>query len=368
MLDAAAATSRTTTRMRAVVFGEFGVPPAVRDVPVPELPPDGILVRVEATGLCRSDWHGWIGHDPDIVLPHVPGHEFAGVVAEVGSDVGRWRVGDRVTAPFVCACGRCPTCARGEQQVCENQQQPGFTHWGSFAEFVVVDVADVNAVRLPDALGFDAAASLGCRFATAYRAVLRHGRPGRGDWVAVYGCGGVGLSAIMVAVAEGASVVAIDPAPAARTRASELGAVAAVDPSTVDAVSAVRDLTAGGVTVSIDAIGSPETLAQAVAGLAPRGRHVQVGLLGGASAIPASVIAQAIARELEILGSHGMPARDYPAMLARVGSGELDPGRLVHRRIGLDDAPAALAALDNAPVDGITIIHPAREPSESGIG
>jgi alcohol dehydrogenase len=344
-----------TDGMRAVVYDDFGAPPTAREVAPPACPPDGIVVRVRATGLCRSDWHGWAGHEPGMRLPHVPGHEFAGEIAEIGRDVTRWRAGDRVTAPFVCACGRCPTCRRGEHQVCENQQQPGFTHWGSFAELVVVDVADVNVVRLPDPMSFDTAASLGCRFATAYRAVVHHARPAPGDWIAVHGCGGVGLSAVMIAVAAGARVVAIDPNPAARSRATSLGATAVLDPACGPA--AVRELT-GGVAASIDAIGGAATLAAAVAGLARRGRHVQVGLLGADATVPAQVISRVIAGELAILGSHGMPAHDYPAMLDRVSSGELDPGRLVTQRIDLDEAAAALAALGTAPVDGITIIHP----------
>jgi D-arabinose 1-dehydrogenase-like Zn-dependent alcohol dehydrogenase len=344
--------------MRAVVFDQFGSPPAVRDVPEPACPPDGMVVRVAATGLCRSDWHGWMGHDPDITLPHVPGHEFAGEVAAVGPDVRTWRPGDRVTAPFVYACGRCPTCERGEHQVCDDQQQPGFTRWGSFAELVVVDVADVNGVRLPDELPFDTAASLGCRFATAYRAVVTHGHVQPGSWVAVHGCGGVGLSAVMIAVAEGARVLAVDPTPAARARAIALGAEATLDPAVGDVPARAREQSDGGVALSIDAIGGLLSLVNSVGGLRPRGRHVQVGLMGAATDVPAQLIALAVARELEIVGSHGMAAHDYPPMLARVQSGEFDLARLVRRRIGLDAAAADLAALGHAEIDGITVIHP----------
>ena len=146
-------------------------------MPAPEPSPGGAVIRVEATGLCRSDWHGWQGHDPDIrTLPHVPGHELAGVVESVGTGVRSWRPGDRITVPFVCACGSCAACESGNQQVCERQTQPGFTHWGSFAEYVAIDHADANLVALPEEMTFTTAASLGCRFATSYRAVTAVGR------------------------------------------------------------------------------------------------------------------------------------------------------------------------------------------------
>jgi D-arabinose 1-dehydrogenase-like Zn-dependent alcohol dehydrogenase len=332
----------------------------VRTLPDPPCPEDGLVLRVAATGLCRSDWHGWMGHDPDIRLPHVPGHEFAGEVVEVGRKVQRWHRGDRVTAPFVCACGRCDTCRRGEQQVCEDQQQPGFTHWGSFAEFVVIDVADVNAVLLPDELTFDSAASLGCRFATAYRAVLRHARVVPGGWLAVHGCGGVGLSAVMIASAEGARIVAIDPSPEARDRAAALGAEVVLDASVPDTAAAIIDLTHGGPQVSIDAIGGPSSVLASVRGLRRRGRHIQIGLMGAATTVSAEVISRAVAAELEIIGSHGMPARDYPEMLQRVLRGDFDLDRLIGRRIGLADAPAALAGLGDGQGHGVTVIRPSQ--------
>lgn len=344
--------------MRAVVYGRFGEPPTVREVPDPACPPDGVVLRVAATGLCRSDWHGWQGHDPDIELPHVPGHEFAGTIVAVGPQVTAARVGDRVTAPFVCACGRCATCRRGEHQICERQQQPGFTHWGSFAEYVVVDVADVNAVQLPDAMSFDAAAGLGCRFATAYRAVTVHGRPAPGEWVAVHGCGGVGLAAIQVARAAGARVLGVDPSAAARRRAIDAGAAHVLDPAAGPVPARIRELTDGGAAVSVDAIGGVESLVASVGCLARRGRHVQVGLMGDATSVPADVLRVTVTHELQLFGSHGMAAHHYPAMLARIAAGELDPGSLVRHRIGLDEAASALADLGSAQVDGVTVIRP----------
>ncbi|MER5430631.1 zinc-dependent alcohol dehydrogenase family protein [Streptomyces sp. NPDC002588] len=345
--------------MRAVVFERYGEPAEVREVPDPRPAPHGVVVRVEATGLCRSDWHGWMGHDPDITLPHVPGHELAGVVAETGSRVTGWRPGDRVTVPFVCGCGSCPSCAAGDHQVCERQTQPGFTHWGSFAQYVALDHADVNLVAIPDDLSYATAASLGCRFATAFRAVVQRGRVAAGEWVAVHGCGGVGLSAVMIAAASGARVVAVDVSSAALDLARKFGAAHCLDATGVpDTAEAVRELTGGGAHLSLDALGSPVTCAASVDGLRRRGRHVQVGLLPSADGRTPVPMARAIALELEILGSHGMAAHTYPAMLEAVRAGRLRPDLLVTSTITLDAVPEALAALGTAPGAGVTVIDP----------
>ncbi|MGP3922101.1 zinc-dependent alcohol dehydrogenase family protein [Streptomyces sp. 8N616] len=348
--------------MRAVMFEKFGEEPEVRTVPDPEPTAYGSVIRVEATGLCRSDWHGWVGHDPDIRLPHVPGHELSGVVEAVGPGVVNWRPGDRITVPFVCACGRCPACAAGDQQVCERQTQPGFTHWGSFAEYVLIENADVNLVGLPYGLSYATAAGLGCRFATAFRAVVAQGRTAPGEWVAVHGCGGVGLSAVMIAAACGARVVAVDVSAEALALARRFGAAVCVDASSVQgsAAEAVLEATGGGAHVSLDALGSPQTCAASINSLRCRGRHVQVGLLPSATGDPALPMARVVALELEVLGSHGMAAHAYPAMMDMVGSGLLRPDLLVTSVIGLDEAPAALAAMGTASARGVTVIEPHR--------
>ncbi|MEV6961290.1 zinc-dependent alcohol dehydrogenase family protein [Streptomyces sp. NPDC051207] len=346
--------------MRAVLFERFGGPVEVRSVADPAPAEHGVVVRVEATGLCRSDWHGWQGHDPDITLPHVPGHELAGVVEAVGARVTGWRAGDRVTVPFVCACGTCPACAAGDQQVCERQTQPGFTHWGSFAQYVALDHADVNLVAVPEDMSFATAAGLGCRFATAFRAVVQQGRVAAGEWVAVHGCGGVGLSAVMIAAAAGARVVAVDVSPGALELARKFGAAHCVDAARREETAvAVRELTGGGAHLSLDALGSPVTCAASVNGLRRRGRHVQVGLLPSPTGTTPVPMARAVALELDILGSHGMAAHTYPPMLELVRAGVLRPDLLVTSRIPLDEAPAALTAMGTGGTTaGVTVIEP----------
>jgi alcohol dehydrogenase len=347
--------------MRALVVDAFGTPPEVREVTEPVCPVDGVVIEVRATGLCRSDWHGWAGHDPDIMLPHIPGHEFAGVVGEVGPDVSRVRVGQRVTVPFVCACGKCATCLAGAQQVCENQVQPGFTMSGSFAERVAIPRADLNVIELPDGLDFVTAAGLGCRFATAYRAVTAHARVDASDHVAVFGCGGVGLSAIMIAAARGAHVIGVDISARALELAASLGARDTVDGGSENAVERIRELTGGGAHVGIDALGSADTCQASIECLRPRGRHVQVGLMVGEDAYARVPMGLVIARELEIYGSHGMAAHDYPAMLAEVTAGTLRPGSIVTNRAGLDALAGehgGLASMGALPPTGTLIVEP----------
>jgi alcohol dehydrogenase len=339
--------------VRALFFDTFGGPLRVEEVPDPSPTPDGVVVRVGASGICRSDWHGWQGHDPDVALPHVPGHELAGTVAAVGADVRSWAVGDRVTVPFVNACGRCAQCAAGEHQVCARQTQPGFTHWGSLAEYVRLDAADVNLVAVPDELDLATAAALGCRYATAFRSVTQVGRVRAGEWVAVHGCGGVGLSAVQIAAAAGARVVAVDVAEGALRLASALGAEHVVD-GHGDVPAVVAELTGGGAHLSLDALGAPVTCANSVRSLRPRGRHVQVGLLPPAQGRADVPMERVIALELEVLGSHGMGAHAYPELLGLIAAGRLDPRLLVTRELSLDEAGPALAAVGRDP--GIAVV------------
>ena len=342
--------------MRAIVYDAVGAEPRLSDVVPPLCPIDGAVVDVRATGVCRSDWHAWRGHE-EVPLPHVPGHEFAGTIATLGAQVSGFAVGERVTAPFVNGCGHCSWCAAGQAQICPDQTQPGFTHPGAFAEQVVVRAAETNLVRLPDEVDFVAAAALGCRFATAFRALTGHGALADGDWVAVFGGGGVGLSAVMIARALGARVVVVDPSAAARDRAAEFGAEAGLEPA--GAVAGIHRLTGEGAHCSIDAFGSATTAADAVRSLRRGGRHVQAGLMLGRDALAPLPWDVLVSRELQVHGSHGMAAADYPAMLDLVAAGRLQPGRLIGSVIGLDQAGRALTAMDD-PVSasaGIVVIR-----------
>lgn len=346
--------------MKAVVYEKFSEKPELRTLPDPVPENDSVVIKVKATGLCLSDWHGWVGHDSDITLPHVPGHELAGEIVAVGKNVSRWKTSDRVTVPFVGGCGGCPECRSGNHQVCDHQFQPGFTHWGSFAEYVAIDYADINLVQMPDELDYAVTASLGCRFVTSFRAVADQGRVSAGQWVAVHGCGGVGLSAIMIATALGANVVAIDIADDKLDLAKQMGAVHTINSKIVaDPVEAVLELTSRGAHVSIDAIGHPEACYNSVANLRKRGKHIQVGLMTGEYSATQIPMSQVVAKELEIYGSHGIQAYRYDAVWDMIKTNKLKPEMLLGKTISLEESIPALMAMDRYESHGITIIDPA---------
>lgn len=335
-----------TGYQQPLVFGEY---------PDPVVPPSGVVIEVEASGICLSDWHAWMGHEQLPSLPHVPGHEMTGVVRDVGAQVGRWHGGERVTVPFSIGCGRCSSCRAGHLNICDAGFTPGFTNWGSFAELVAIDHADLNLVALPDSISSVDAAALGCRFVTAFRAVVDRGGLVEGDWLAVYGCGGVGLSAVMVARAVGARVVAIDTDPASLALAADLGAEATVD-GTADPVKAVREVTGGGASVSIDAVGVTDTFLASVESVRKQGRHVQVGLLHGEHATPALPMEPMIMGEVAILGSRGLPATDYPRVFRFIEDNDIDLGRLVTGTVTLQAASGVLERMGEFKSVGVTVI------------
>jgi alcohol dehydrogenase len=344
--------------MKAAIYNSFQGPINIENIPDPSPTNEGVVIKVEATGICRSDWHGWMGHDADITLPHVPGHELAGTILEIGKDVENWQPGDRVTLPFVCGCGHCQQCLAGNQQICDHQFQPGFTHWGSFAEYVAIDYAENNLVKLPNTMAFETAASLGCRFITSFRAIVHQGRLQADEWVAVHGCGGVGLSAIMIAKALDAMVIAIDINEEKLALAKSIGADLMVNATgAVEVAEAVKELSHGGVHLSIDALGSKETCYNSIKNLRKQGRHIQVGILAGDQLDPPIPMADVIANELEILGSHGMQASRYPAIFKIIDEGKLHPEKLIGNRVNLDIGVEDLINMDSFKNLGITVIN-----------
>jgi alcohol dehydrogenase len=343
--------------MRAAIYNQFGGEISVRDVPDPTPAEQDVVIRVMANGICRSDWHGWMGHDPSISLPHVPGHECAGVVEAVGKNVMTLRPGDRVVVPFSGGCGRCSQCRAGRQHICDNDFQPGFSAWGAFAQFCRIGYADANLVKLPDEIGFVEAASLGCRCMTSFGAIVDRAMVRAGEFVAVFGCGGVGLSAIMIANAIGASVIAVDRRPEALEQARRAGArQLLLADGKIRIAEAIVDLSSGGAHVSVDAIGDAAVVAECIQCLRKRGRHIQIGLLNPESENALVPMNRVVGKELVLTGSHGLPASRFPELLEMVLRKQIDPGALVTGTVSLIEAAGILMNMDDQPPSGIIVI------------
>jgi len=349
--------------MNAAVYRSFSGPIAIESIPLPTAPPDGVVIQVMATGVCRSDWHGWKGHDDDIKehgLPFVPGHEVSGVVVEVGDSVTKFGVGDRVAVPFILSCGECRTCVHHcRPTVCERQEQPGFTRLGSFAEFLALPRADRNLSAMPVGVSFVEAAALGCRFTTAYRAVVQQGglNENKKMIVAIFGCGGLGLSCVMIAAATGAKqIIAVDVSEEALEKAKELGAKYTINARKENVRRRVMDITnSAGADLTIDAAGFVATCEDAIHCARRGGRMVQVGLPLGEQkpTVPMGMVA---GRELEIVGSHGCAAEDMPAILLLVQSGRLDPKKLIKREVTLKEGVRTLMNMDRGSPAGMVMI------------
>ncbi|MEZ3115181.1 zinc-dependent alcohol dehydrogenase family protein [Halobaculum sp. MBLA0147] len=353
--------------MRAAVLREYGEPLEITEVDAPEPAPHGAVVAVEACGICRSDWHAWQGHgewaDDQVPTDYVLGHEPAGEVVAVGDRVTDVTVGDRVAVPFDLGCGGCLECTNGHGNTCLDGTALGFERDapGAFAEAVHVPHADYNALPLPEGVAARDVAALGCRFTTAYHALAHRADVAPGDWVAVHGCGGVGLSAVHVADALGARPIAVDVDEAALDRAREAGAAETVDATATDPPEAIRSLAADrggeGAHVSVDALGRAETCRNSVACLRQRGTHVQVGLTTDAERGEVSLPVDAVTRwEIEFLGSRGMPQTRYDELLGLLDAGQIDPGSLVGRTVSLDEVPDRLAAMSEYETDGVEVL------------
>jgi D-arabinose 1-dehydrogenase-like Zn-dependent alcohol dehydrogenase len=348
--------------MKAAVLVEFNKPLQVMEMPDPKNTPDGVIIRVEAEGICRSDWHGWVGDGEmwglSMELPHVMGHEFCGVIEEVGKDVKLFKKGDRVIIPFCNGDGTCTNCRSGRSNICENQLQAGWNFWGGYGKYVHIPGADLNLVHLPENIPFTTGAGLGCRFMTSFHGITGRAQVKPGEWVAVHGCGGIGLSAIHIASAMGANVIAVDIKDESLKLAKEMGAAFTINGKQKDAIGEIKELTQGGAHVSVDALGLPLTCLNAFKSLRKGGRQLQIGLTttgdgDGAVNFPIDVMVQ---NEISLIASLGMPSFRFPYMLEMIESGKLDPGKLVTRTVPVEEASSVIEAMSSFNTVGVTVI------------
>ncbi len=340
--------------MRAAVIRAYNEDLAIEDVPDPDCPVDGVVLEVAACGVCRSDWHGWTGDHPRVKPGQIPGHEYCGTVVEAGRDA-RYAVGDKLIAPFILACGTCPSCQSGHQNTCPNQRLPGFVEPGAFAEYVAVPF-DHNLARLPDSLAPDLAAGLGCRVTTAWHALTGRAGLKAGEWLAVHGTGGIGLSTLLLGKALGAKVVVVDIVPEKLDHALSLGADAAVNAAETPAAGAIVEITKGGADISVEALGIDATTNASIECLRPLGRHVQVGLPAGDSARMDINMNAIYMKQLSLYGTRGMPSWRYPSLLDLIEDGKVDVAPMVARKIGLSDASGELRAMNGPTPPGVAVI------------
>lgn len=344
--------------MKAAVLREYGEPLSIEDVSEPEPASDSVVIELDACGICRSDWHAW--HSPEGMattpLGQILGHEPAGRVVEVGSDVRTIEVGDEIAVPAKLGDGVCPRCLNGHGNVCDSPLTPGFDegYSGAFAQRMEVRRADYNAIQRPEGVSMVEMAALGCRFPTAFHAVAHQADVDAGDWVAIHGCGGVGLSAVQIASAMGANVIGVDLDDEALEMAESFGAAVTVDGSVEDVPGEIADITDGGAHVSIDALGITETAVNSIESLRTHGQHVQVGAPStDTTPIPMAAV---MGKELEIYGSIVMPPTRYDEIFRLIESGRVDPGALVTETVSLEEVSDQFEAMSEYQTRGFSVI------------
>ncbi|MGH1426007.1 MAG: zinc-binding dehydrogenase [Pseudooceanicola sp.] len=340
--------------MKAAVLRTYNEDLVIEDVPHPDCPKDGVVLKVIACGVCRSDWHGWTGEHPRVKPGQIGGHEYCGEVVEAGAD-SNWAVGDVLVAPFILACGSCPQCQMGAQNTCLDQRLPGFLEPGAFAEYVAVP-RDHNLARLPEGMSPTLAAGLGCRVTTSWHALTGRAALQGGEWLAVHGTGGIGLSAALLGRALGAHVIVVDVVQEKLDHALGLGIDAAVNARDGDVGAQIKEITGGGAHVSVEALGIEQTVNGSLECLRPLGRHVQVGMPVGHTAqmnVNMSAIYQG---NLNVIGTRGMPAWRYPSLLGLITAGKVDMSPLIAREIPLSQTGAELAAFNGPTPPGVAVI------------
>jgi propanol-preferring alcohol dehydrogenase len=352
--------------MRAVQVQHLRKPMEVRDIAIPDIGDDDVLVRVTACGICRTDWHVWNGDwtwaGLNLPIPITLGHEIGGIVERVGSSISHLKPGMRVCVPFNLADGTCEYCRKGMQNLCENAAW-GFTTPGSggFAQYARVPNANLNCVALPENVTEKDGAALGCRYMTSYRAVRSRARVQAGETVVVVGAGGVGTSAIQIAAAMGALVVAIDTKDSALQSVRKLGAshvINSADLSTQDVRDRVKELVGSkGADVAIDAMGGTNSTLNALHSLAKGGRLCVAGLTTqddhGEISIP---VDQLVFNEWSLVGTLGNPHSDYPELLRLVDSGKLQPGKLITEEVALNDVQSVFDRIPSFETEGFVVV------------
>lgn len=319
--------------MKAAVFEGANQPLQIKDVEKPAIGPEDILVKIAACGVCHTDLH-YIDHGTPTFKqpPMILGHEPSGHVAEAGSDVKKFKEGDRVLIPAVLTCGHCDFCRTGRENICANMTMLGNHIDGAYAEYIRVPAKDV--CHLPDDIPLEEGSIIADAISTPFHAVKNQARVKPGDTVVVFGCGGIGINIVQVAAAVGGKVIAVDVLDKKLEMASKFGAAAVINPTKVEKLGKeIKKLTGGGADVAIEAIGKPETMQAAFGAIRKGGKLVVVGFSGENITVSAAKI---MFFEMEIVGSLGCRPVDYPKLIELVRLGKIKVNELVTNRFALD--------------------------------
>lgn len=341
--------------MRAARFYEAGKPLAIEQVPLPELGPKDVLVAIKATGVCGTDVHIAIeGILPVVKSPITLGHEGAGEVAAVGSEVAQWAVGDRVCIFPTVACGECYACREGKESMCLRGQILGMMRDGTFAEYT--RMPEKSLIGLPAGIGYPQAAIVTDAVSTAYHAVVKRGRVEPGEKVAIFGCGGLGHHGVAFAKLMGAGkIFAVDIVPGILKRAQQAGADEIVNAKEEDAANRIKHLTDGeGVHLALEFVGRKETVTAALKSLRRGGRAVVVGV--GRERVETPPLNVFVGGEYALIGSMGFERNDLADVLSLVDSGKLDLSASVSETMPLEEVNLALGKIAVRTGDPLRIV------------
>jgi alcohol dehydrogenase len=352
--------------MRGAVLKEYGEPLEIEERDTPTIDDDEVLVKTEACGICRSDWHGWQGDyawldGGAVTKGNILGHEPAGTILETGANIENFAEGDQVVVPFNIVCGKCNKCRDGDSHMCENLLNYGFDDGaqpGAFGTHLRIPNADFNLARIPEGISAHEMAGLGCRYITSYHAIADRSGIDAGDWVAVHGCGGIGLSAVNVATALGGNVIAVDLEDDKLKLAEEMGAVETVNGTDIEDVPGeIQTITNGGAQISVDGLGIRTTCLNSINSVERTGTHVQIGITTseeeGRIDMPIDYMLHS---EIDCITAKGFQPHRYGEIFRLMHEGKIHPEKLVTKHVSLDDINDRLEAMTDFETKGVEVI------------
>ena len=335
--------------MKAIAVTQYGGKLTIIEAPVPRPGPNEVLVHVRASGLCSTDTHLLNGKQPLGSLPRILGHETAGDIVELGSNVNNWHINDRVTVGVDVTCGVCRFCLSGQTQLCMHKVRLGFERDGGHCEYVTVPTT--NLVHIPESISYEQASILPDAVACTYHSLVGQGKLALGQIIVILGVGGLGIHGVQIAVRAGAKVIATSRRPDRLKMAEKYGAIP-VNTNTQSLDAVVKELTGGeGVDVIMDNIGNNASIAQGIKILRPGGKFLVVAYLEDTFQIPSIPL---FSQEFEFIGCRGSTRKDLVDVVHCVEEGIIEP--VIGARFDLEEIDQAVECLENSQMIGRIVL------------